>query len=86
RAAAATQAGAFANEIVALDIETPDGMESHHTDEGIRFDATWEGISSVKLLQEGGVISAANASQICDGASAVMIVSEDALKRYNLKP
>lgn len=86
RAAAATQAGAFANEIVALDIETPDGSESHHTDEGIRFDATLEGISSVKLLQEGGVISAANASQICDGASAVMIVSEEALKRYNLTP
>ena len=86
RAAAATQAGAFDNEIVALDVETPEGTESHRTDEGIRFDATLEGISSVKLLQEGGVISAANASQICDGASAVMIVSEEALKRYNLKP
>lgn len=86
RAAAATQAGAFASEIVALDVETPEGTESHRTDEGIRFDATLEGISSVKLLQEGGVISAATASQICDGASAVMIVSERALKEHGLTP
>jgi len=86
RAAAATQAGAFEREIIALDVETPDGTASHRTDEGIRFDATLEGISSVKLLQEGGVISAANASQICDGASAVMIVSERALKEHGLTP
>ncbi|MCJ8158140.1 acetyl-CoA C-acetyltransferase [Sphingomonas sp. LaA6.9] len=86
RAAAATQAGAFENEIVALTIETPEGEQSHVTDEGIRFDATLEGIASVKLLQEGGVITAANASQICDGASAVMIVSEQALKDHGLTP
>ena len=86
RAAAATQAGAFNAEIVPLEIETPDGPEQHHIDEGIRFDATLEGIASVKLLQEGGTISAASASQICDGASAVLIVNEDALKRHNLTP
>jgi len=40
----------------------------------------------VKLLKEGGVISAANASQICDGASAALIVSERALKRHDLSP
>lgn len=86
RAAAATQAGAFDNEIIALEVETPEGRESHKTDEGIRYDATMESIGSVKLLQEGGSISAANASQICDGASAVMIVSEAALKQYGLTP
>jgi len=58
----------------------------HDTDEGVRFDSTFEAISSVKLLQEGGVISAANASQICDGASGVMVASEAAVKRFNLKP
>ena len=42
-------------------------------DEGIRFEATLEGIQSVKLLQEGGLITAANASQMCDGASGVLI-------------
>jgi acetyl-CoA C-acetyltransferase len=86
RAAAATQRGDFADEIVALTIDTPDGEAQHDTDEGIRFDATLEGIGSVKLLQEGGVISAANASQICDGSSAVMIVSEAALKAHGLTP
>ncbi|MEQ1510954.1 MAG: acetyl-CoA C-acetyltransferase, partial [Sphingopyxis sp.] len=44
------------------------------------------GIASVKLLQEGGSITAANASQICDGASAVLIVSEAALKAHGLTP
>ena len=86
RAIAATQAGAFANEIIALEIDTPDGKQMHLIDEGIRFDATMESISSVKLLQEGGAISAANASQICDGSSAVLIVSEKALKDHNLTP
>jgi acetyl-CoA C-acetyltransferase len=86
RAAAATEAGAFRNEIVALEVETPEGTVRHDTDEGIRFGATLEGIGSVKLLQEGGVISAANASQICDGSSAVMIVSERALKDHGLTP
>jgi acetyl-CoA C-acetyltransferase len=86
RAAAATQRGDFADEIVPLTIETPEGEAQHAVDEGIRFDATLEGIQSVKLLQEGGVISAANASQICDGSSAVMIVSEAALKAHGLTP
>lgn len=86
RAAAATRAGAFDAEIVALDIEGAEGSEVHRTDEGIRYDATPESIGSVKLLQEGGSISAANASQICDGASAVLIVSEAALKAHGLTP
>ncbi|MCC7393737.1 MAG: acetyl-CoA C-acetyltransferase [Sphingomonadaceae bacterium] len=86
RAAAATHAGRFADEILVLDVETPEGVVRHDVDEGIRFDATLEGISSVKLLQEGGAISAANASQICDGSSAVLIVSEAALKAHGLTP
>ena len=86
RAAAATGAGAFDKEIVPIEVETPDGKVWHVVDEGIRFDATPESIGSVKLLQEGGVISAANASQICDGASAVMVVSERALKQHGLTP
>ncbi|MEG3177387.1 acetyl-CoA C-acetyltransferase [Sphingomonas sp. RB3P16] len=86
RAQAATERGDFADEIIALEIETPEGIVQHGTDEGIRYGATLESIGSVKLLQEGGSISAANASQICDGASAVMIVSEAALKAHNLTP
>jgi acetyl-CoA C-acetyltransferase len=85
-AKAATEAGAFANEIIVLDVETPEGIIKHGTDEGIRMDATLEGIAGVKLLQEGGTITAASSSQICDGASAVLIVSEAALKEHGLTP
>ena len=85
-AKAATESGAFVNEIIALDVETPEGVIQHLIDEGIRFDATLEGIAGVKLLQEGGSLTAASSSQICDGASAVMIVSEQALKDHGLTP
>ncbi len=86
RAAAATEAGAFDAEIIPLEIETPDGTKMHTVDEGIRFDASLESIGSVRLLQEGGTVTAANASQICDGSSAVLIVSERALKEHGLTP
>ncbi len=85
-AKAATEAGHFDHEIVPVEIETPEGKEWHTRDEGIRFDATLEGISSVKLIQEGGAVTAATSSQICDGASAVLIVSEQALKDHGLTP
>ncbi|WP_188054214.1 MULTISPECIES: acetyl-CoA C-acetyltransferase [unclassified Sphingosinithalassobacter] len=86
RGAAATERGDFESEILALEIETPHGTELHRIDEGIRFDATMEGIQSVKLLAPDGVITAANASQICDGSSGVLIVSEAALKEHGLTP
>ncbi|HEU0134517.1 MAG TPA: acetyl-CoA C-acetyltransferase [Allosphingosinicella sp.] len=87
KAAAATEAGAFGEEIVPLRIVDPEGEEALHVkDEGIRYDATLESIASVKLLKDGGKISAANASQICDGASGVIVVSEKALKAHGLTP
>lgn len=89
RALAATQAGAFKNEILPVAVRTADGAESgemHTTDEGIRAEATLEAIQGVKLLQEGGVITAANASQICDGATGVMVVNERGLKALGVKP
>ena len=86
KAIAATQSGAFAGEIVPITIETPEGEAQHTVDEGIRFDATLESIAGVKLLTEGGTITAASSSQICDGSSAVLLVSEAALKRYGLTP
>ncbi len=85
-AAAATEKQAFAGEIVSVLVQTPNGPLDHRQDEGIRFDATLESIGSVKLLQAGGVLSAANSSQICDGASAMLVVSEAALKTHNLAP
>jgi acetyl-CoA C-acetyltransferase len=82
RAAVATKAGAFTAEIVPV----PVGDDHHVHEEGIRSDASLEAIGSVKPLQEGGVITAANASQICDGASAVLVVNERALRTHNLTP
>ncbi len=87
KAIAATQAGAFKDEIIPLTIKREDGSTDIHTvDEGIRFDATLEGIRNVKLIAEGGRITAASASQICDGASGVMIVNEKGLKSLGIKP
>ncbi|EAQ29227.1 acetyl-CoA acetyltransferase [Erythrobacter sp. NAP1] len=86
KAKMATETGAFENEIVPVEIETPEGTEMHTVDEGIRFDATLEGISGVKLISPDGMVTAASASQICDGSSAVLVVSEEALKRYGLTP
>ena len=87
RAAAATEAGAFAREILPVPIDGADGTPAYHTrDEGIRYDATIESIGATKVLQEGGKISAANASQICDGASGVLVVSERALRAHGLTP
>ena len=87
RGAAAAKSGAFDKEIVAVEVELPDGSrEPHVTDEGIRFDASLDAIRGVKLIQEGGRLTAATSSQICDGASGVMIVNERGLKALGLKP
>ncbi|MBX7527505.1 acetyl-CoA C-acetyltransferase [Qipengyuania vesicularis] len=86
KAIEATRSGAFEAEIVPVEVETPEGTEMHTVDEGIRFDATLEGIAGVKLLSPEGTITAASSSQICDGSSAVLVVSEKALKEYGLTP
>ncbi|MCX8477795.1 MAG: acetyl-CoA C-acetyltransferase [Sphingomonas sp.] len=87
KAFAATEARAFADEIVAIDVTAPDGgYLVHDRDEGVRADATLEGIGSVKLLSEGGTLSAATASQICDGASGVLVASEAAVRTHGLTP
>ena len=87
RAIAATQGGAFKDEILALDgVDKEGAVVRHDSDEGIRYDVSLDGMRAVKLLQEGGRITAATSSQICDGASGVMIVSEQALKAHNLTP
>ena len=89
RAMAATDSGQFADEIVPVKVRLADGTqtdEMHLRDEGIRYDATLEGIAGVKLLAEGGRITAATASQICDGAAGVMVVNERGLKALGVQP
>ena len=77
RARAATEAGFFAREILPYQ-----GLTA---DETIR-DTSLEAMAELQPLQEGGTITAAVSSQTCDGASAVLVVSEEALARYDLVP
>jgi acetyl-CoA C-acetyltransferase len=89
RAIAATRSGAFDAEILPLPVRGADGGstgELHRVDEGIRFDVTADGISGVKTLRDGGCITAANASQISDGASGVLVVNERGLKALGAEP
>ncbi|MBS9533143.1 acetyl-CoA C-acetyltransferase [Mycobacterium sp. M1] len=77
RAFAAIAEGRFDNEII------PVG--EFRVDEGPR-ESTLEKLASLKTLVEGGRLTAALASQITDGASAVLLASEDAVKAHGLKP
>jgi len=87
KAIAATQGGRFKDEIIPIEITTADGSkEMHEVDEGIRFESSLEAMRGVKLLQEGGALTAATSSQICDGASGVMVVSEAGLKTLGVQP
>ena len=87
RGAAAAQANAFANEIVTIDGAGAEGEAVRHdVDEGIRFGATLEATQAVKLLVDGGRLTAATSSQICDGASGVLVVNERGLKALGVEP
>jgi len=88
RAIAATQAGYFNQEIVPVEARLADGSSPglHTVDEGIRFEATLEGIRAVKLIQEGGRVTAASSSQITDGASGLLVVNERGLKTLGVAP
>jgi acetyl-CoA C-acetyltransferase len=87
KAAAAIGKGLFKAEITPIEVTLPDGTHAvHEVDEGVRIDATLEGIASVKPIQDGGLLSAATASQICDGASGVLVVNENGLKHLGVEP
>jgi acetyl-CoA C-acetyltransferase len=89
RAVASSQDGFFKDEILALEKRTFNPKTGvvenfsdvlHSVDEGMRAGGTMEDMQKVKAILPDGIISAANASQICDGASGVMIVNEKGLK------
>jgi acetyl-CoA C-acetyltransferase len=82
KAAVADDAGAFADEIVPLAVDG--GTHAH--DEGIRRDVSIEGLAGLRTLVEGGLITAGNASQICDGAAGVLVVSARAVELHGLTP
>ncbi|MBF4478632.1 thiolase family protein [Rhodococcus rhodochrous] len=83
-AAAAQDAGLFDAQIVP--VTTPDGTVISK-DEGIRRGTSVETLAKLKpVFKEDGVIHAGNASQISDGASALLIMSEEAAAKYGLTP
>lgn len=85
RATHATESGYFKDEVVPLNIKLQDGSaDVHYIDEGIRAEASLEAMQGLNPLREGGVITAGTASQISDGAAAIMVANEDAVKKYNL--
>ena len=96
RAAAATAEGRFDNEIIGVtekrfDRESGQVIESDElvtTDEGIRPDSSLETLAKLKPAfdPENGVVTAGNSSQITDGASAMLIMSEEKAKELGLKP
>ena len=94
RAATATVEGRFQREIIPIHVEggtayAPSGGATRvvTADEGIRFNPDRAKMASLKpVFKEGGVITAANSSQISDGAAALLLASEAAVKRHNLKP
>jgi acetyl-CoA C-acetyltransferase len=87
RAAAALDSNAFAKEIVPVRVTLADGTEVvHDRDEGVRLDASLAALNKLEPLSPGGKITAGNASQVCDGSSAVLVASARAVKSHGLKP
>jgi acetyl-CoA acyltransferase len=90
RAARATAEGRFENEIVPVALRDDEGKDTDETltaDEGIRPDSSVEALANLKpAFKEGGKVTAGNSSQITDGASAVLIMSEEKANALGLRP
>jgi acetyl-CoA C-acetyltransferase len=87
KAGRATREGWFTSEIVPIPIEAADGSAGvHATDEGIRFEPSIDAINGVKPIRDNGTMSAAFSSQVCDGAAAVVLASERAVRAMGLQP
>jgi 3-oxoadipyl-CoA thiolase len=88
RAAAAWEAGAFADELAPLDVPQPKGDPIHFAkDESIRKDASLEALAKLRpVFRKGGSVTAGNSSPINDGAAALLLVSEDVLRASGATP
>jgi acetyl-CoA acyltransferase len=90
RAARATAEGRFEREIVALHVRDDEGRDTDElmtSDEGIRPDSSVETLAKLKpAFKEGGKVTAGNSSQITDGASAVLIMSEERAQQLGYRP
>jgi acetyl-CoA C-acetyltransferase len=87
RAAAATQAGAFDAEIVPMSYRVKRETKTLSVDEGIRADTTSESLAALRpAFAPNGVLTAGNASQISDGAAALVLATAEACERLGLVP
>ncbi|HXW51130.1 MAG TPA: thiolase family protein [Candidatus Acidoferrales bacterium] len=87
RAARATRDGTFAREIAPVEVQGKKGAELVDKDEGIRPDTTLEVLSKLRSSVAGGsLMTAGNSSQISDGAAALLLASERAVKERGLQP
>lgn len=88
RALAAIENGHFENEIISVEVEREDGsVKNFFVDEGPREGSTLEVLGELKtVFDENGVITAGNASQMSDGASAVLLMSREKADELGLKP
>lgn len=87
KAVAAREAGKFKEEIVPVKIETRKGTTIVDSDEGPRADTSLEKLAKLRpAFRKDGTVTAGNSSSINDGASMVVICSEEFVKRHNLKP
>jgi acetyl-CoA C-acetyltransferase len=87
KAKKAIEAGRFKDEIVPFVIKERKGERIFDTDEHPRFDTTLETLSKLKpAFKKDGTVTAGNASGINDSGSAMVLASEDAIKKYGLKP
>lgn len=87
RAAHATEQGWFCREILPLPIETEQGTVNVSRDEGIRAGSTLEKLATLKtVFKSDGVVTAANSSQITDGAAAVLIMERGVAEKLGYKP
>ena len=87
RAAAATAAGYFTEQIVPVEIASRKGTISFVTDEHIKADTTAESLAKMRpAFKKDGAVTAGNASGINDAAAAVMLASGEAVKGHGLRP
>jgi acetyl-CoA C-acetyltransferase len=87
KAAAAQKNGRFKNEIVPIEVQIKKETKIFDYDEGVRGDSSLEVLSKLRpAFDPAGTVTAGNASTINDGAAAVLVASEEAVKKYNLNP
>lgn len=87
KAVSAIDGGKFKGQIVPLEVPTNNGAVTFDTDEGPRRDTTLEGLAKLKpAFSPKGFCTAGNSSQTSDGAAAVLVAGEKAVKEYGLKP